>query len=183
MANVGGDISKLELNSNASKVPDQDSIGLYKDYSIEDLDNLYNNKNKIMRINIDSENTDLAALGLWMMNNQEAYLILRTDEEGTELLEEVKNKYPHLRNRYIAEIDDTKKHYLIQRSGYKNIILNTIDQEYADEEIIDFLKLYEFYGVIMDESRGETDLPKKLKEIGVKPYIEDKDSGELRLYK
>lgn len=183
LANVGGDISKLELNSNSPKVPNQDSIDLYEGYSMKDLDNLYNDKNKIIRMNIDSKNTDLAALGLWMMNNQEAYLILRTDEEGTELLEKVKDNYPQLRNRYIAEIDDTKKHFLIQRGGYKNIVLNIINQEYEDEEVIDFLNLYEHYAVIMDESRSQTDLPKKLEEIGVKPYIEDKDSGQLRLYK
>lgn len=180
---VHGDMTKLQLNNKSTIASEQETIDLYERYTTRDLNDLYNDKNKIVRVNVDNLSINLKSIEHWMWDNEEAYLILKTNEEDTKLLEKIKDEYPDLRHRYIAEIDDTKKHFLIERNGYKNIILNITNQEYEDKEIIDFLNLYKHYGVIMDDSRIKTGLPDKLNKIGVRAYVEDKDSGQLRLYK
>lgn len=180
---VHGDMTKLQLNNKSTIASEQETIDLYERYTTRDLNDLYNDKNKIVRVNVDKLSINLKSIEHWMRDNEEAHLILKTNEEDTKLLEKIKDEYPDLRHRYIAEIDDTKKHFLIERNGYKNIILNITNQEYEDEEIIDFLNLYKHYGVIMDDSRIKTGLPDKLNKIGVRAYVEDKDSGQLRLYK
>lgn len=173
-----GNIDNIKINTtNSLGVPSQDKIQTYENYTIEELDNNYSAINKIMRLYTDSKTTNIKELSTWMRNNKGAYMILTT-EESAESLEKIIVEYNDLRDRYIAEIDDFDKYFFVQRGGYKNIILNIINQSYTDEEIIDFLRMHSCYAVIMDKSREDTDLSNKLKDMGVRVYW-DRGTGVL----
>ncbi len=178
---VEWDMAKINLESQSDEVPEQRRIALYNDFEIEDLDKAYSRRKKLIRVKVD-KTTNLDKLKTWMEKNKEAYLILKTNEE-VEFLEKIKDDYPELRDRYISEIDDTKKHFRLQRKGYENIILNITEQDYTDKEILDFLNMHKHYGVIMDKARSKSDLPKKLDELKVKTYVKDERRKEIRLHK
>lgn len=177
----GVDPEQVEIGTNQiPELLDQKIIESYQKFTIEKLETSYNKGNKVIRIPINSSK-DLVSLNKWMTDHKDAYLIIRVVEKEALLVSNLK-KVKHLNSRYIVEIGDFKDHYLIHRGGYRNIILNIVDQDYTDEEIIDFLTMQIHYAVIMDETRAETELPKKLKELGVKVYILE-ESQELRLIK
>lgn len=175
----GVDPEQVEIGTiQIPELLEQEIIESYQKFTIDKLETSYNKGNKVIRIPV-GESTDLVALNKWMTDHKDAYLILRSTS-GEGILELNLKKAKHLNHRYIAEIAGFKEHYLIHRGGYRNIILNIIDLDYDDQEIVDFLTMQIHYAVIMDETRAETQLPKKLEEIGVKVYILG-ESDELRL--
>lgn len=173
-----GDIDKVDI-SKESDVPSQKNIKILQDYTVTDLNDLYDSGDKIIRIYID-EKTNLKELETWMNNHEDAYLILKSTEEGTELLEKIKDEYKELKDRYICEIDDFNKHFLVQRRGYKNIILDIRYKDYSEQEVLDFLNLHTHLGIIVDDiSEGfET----KLRDKGIRIYMEEGDALILRSF-
>lgn len=164
-----GDIKGVTINSTQTKIPKQKKIKTFENYSIKELTNSYFKGNKINRIYIDSK-TNLEELKNWMEKNEDVYLILKSTEEDTKLLEKIKDDYPKLRDRYIAEIDDFDEHFVVQRRGYKNIILDVSQKDYKNKEILDFLEMHRHFGVIIDESRETEEFMEELKDMGVRIY-------------
>lgn len=173
LANKDVDIENLNIAKNQD-IKAQKNIKSLRELTIQNLNKIYDENNQIIRIYID-ENTDLDELEAWMNDNPNAYLILHSKEEGTELLEKIKDQYKELKDRYIAEIDSFNDYFLIQRKGFKNIIIDLRDKGYTGEEILDFLNLNAHFAIIIEEKDTAKDFVTRLKEEGIRVYIEKED--------
>ena len=135
------------------------------------MDELYNEDDRIIRIYID-EDTDLDKLEKWMEVNPQAKLILNSKKDDTKLLEEVKDEYKELEDRYIAEIDDFNDYFKLHYQGFKNLILDIRDKDYTETEVLDFLNLNSHFAIITEKSAISKNFANKVKEKDVKIYIE-----------
>ena len=163
-----GDYSQLNIYLN-DEIPNQKKIRTFQNFKLEDLENSYNNGNVINRIVVDLD-TDFKQIEEWIMENDEAYLILKSKDDTNDILIMVKDEYPHLKDRFIAEIDDFDKLFLIQRRGFRNIILNISRKDYSKKEIQDFLNLYNPFGIVIDKEIYDTN------------FIKDLNQPKLRIY-
>lgn len=146
-----------------------------REFEIEDLDSEYGIRSKIIRVHIDRD-TDLDLLEAWMKENEDAYLILKSKENDIELLEKIKNEYKQLKGRYIAEIDDFNDYFLIQRKGFRNIIIDVRGKDYREEQIMDYLELHHHFGIIVEKDEIRKDFAEKLKNMGIRVYIERRNT-------
>lgn len=155
-------------------VPSKRKIKTLKEYKLEDLEKLYNKSERVIRLYIDDK-TNLKELANWMNKHQDAYLILKSTEEGTALLEKIKDEYADLKERYICEIDDFNDYFLVQRQGYKNIIINIRGKNYSEEEILDFVDLNNTFALIINPDMLGKKNVAKLKNKGIRGYIEERN--------
>lgn len=165
-----GDFSDYNISLN-NIVPEQSRIQSFEEYNFEDIQKSYNNGNYINRITID-EATDLDEMAKWMKENEMAFLILRTSDGSNKLLETIKDNYPSLRDRYIAEINDFDDLFLIQRRGFRNIILNITKSNYSGEQIRDFLNLYDHFGLIIKDDGSAQSLFELIDQPNIRFYKE-----------
>lgn len=166
-----GDIESLKISNTKSGALLQEKVETFKKYSLKKLNKSYKNNKKLNRIYV-SDSTDFEELKSWMNTHKDSYLILKSEKEGSDILEKIKEKYPNLRERYVAEISDFDQYFSIQTNGYKNIILDSTEKNYTEDEIIDFVTLHKHLGVIVKKNPSEK-LIKTLKDIGVNIYIAD----------
>jgi len=80
--------------------------------------------------------------------------------------------YPVLIDRCIVEIKNFRQYLTVTYRGFNKVILNPIQENYADEEILDFVTMHPHVGVILDKERAKTDLSKKLKKKGLSVYAD-----------
>lgn len=176
----GGSLDGLELDIQR-KIPNQKRIRTFRDYEIKNLEDRYNRGDKITRIYIDRE-SDLDELEDWMEIKEDAFLILKSKERGTGLLEDIKDEYKELRGRYISQIDDFDDYFLVQRNGFKNILIDTRKRAYTEGEIWDFVSLNKVFGLIAEKDEITKDFARKLEERGIRIYIEG-DSRQTLEYR
>lgn len=170
LLNEDEDIAELDRDGEQGSQT-QKYIESLEEFTINDLDELYNEDDRIIRIYID-EDTDLDKLEKWMKVNPQAKLILNSKKDGTKLLEEVKDEYKELEDRYIAEIDDFNDYFKLHYQGFKNLILDIRDKDYTETEVLDFLNLNSHFAIITEKSAISKDFANKLKEKDIKIYIE-----------
>ena len=91
----------------------------------------------------------------------------------------MKYAIPKSKSDFIVEINSFDEHYFITSHGYENLLLNIVGNEYTDKEILDFLKLYSLFGIILEEEMLDTDLVDKIKELGIDIYTEQDNSIEI----
>ena len=113
----------------------------------------------------------------WMMKHKDAYIVLRTTEKDKSIFLKIKDDYPNLRDRFIVEIDDFEDYLSVSNKAFKNILLNLSQNKYTKGIIMDFLDRNDIFGVIMNEQLSATSLPKKLKKMGIKTYVEGLDTN------
>ena len=99
-------------------------------------------------------------------------------KKDIENLELIRDTYPDLMGKYIAEVYDLNQYHYLQKNAYDHILLNTIGMDYTDEDIINFLDVREFDGVILGKRDKAVVLINDLKEKNKKVYIED-ENGNL----
>lgn len=169
-----------EKDSKHGKLPEQEVIHSLDELDIIEMNAIYNVENRIIRLNVD-RNTDLYKLERWMIEHPGAYLILHSEEGDMELLEEIKDDYKELRDRYIGEIGDVNDYFLIQRRGYKNLILDTRGKGYKEKELLDYLDLNEHFALIVEEKRIRKRLASKIRDRGIRVYVVG-ETGSLMEY-
>ena len=114
---------------------------------------------------------DLKDLSNWLENHKDAYIITDVKSENIKLLQLLEDDYPNIKNQIIPQIYSFDQYDKVKNLGYSNIILTLYKLEATDEEILNFCKETDLLAVTMYESKGFTDLPKKLSEIGIKSYV------------
>lgn len=112
----------------------------------------------------------------WMEKHPDVYIVLRTTEEKDSILVRVKDLYSDKLDRFIPEIEHFQHYFTTSYKGFRNILLNITKNEYTDEEVLDFINMHPHYGILMDNERAKTSLPKDLKDEGVKVFTEYKGS-------
>lgn len=178
-------------------VRNKEYIKKIKFNSEEDLVENYNQGHKIMAVDISmgseekvvltnnwdssNEKTEMTMedLASWKELYNDTHILFRTKEEDKEkLYEKIKYQHPKARTEDIVEIKKFSEHYFITSYGYENILLNIVDEDYTDDEILDFLKVHQLFGIILDEERTKTDLVNKVKELGIDIYMENEEAIE-----
>ena len=128
----------------------------------------------------DEEPIPIEELTTWVNTYADAHILFRSEEENSALLyEKMKYAIPKSKSDFIVEINSFDEHYFITSHGYENLLLNIVGNEYTDKEILDFLKLYSLFGIILEEEMLDTDLVDKIKELGIDIYTEQDNSIEI----
>lgn len=110
-------------------------------------------------------------LANWMRDHLDAYIITTIKEDNVKALKHIKDNYPDIKDRIIPQIRYTGEYYPVLAQKYRKIIFNLSLGKYTDEEILDFMNLYEHFAVAMPIDKAKGDFPKKLKERGVRSYV------------
>jgi len=108
----------------------------------------------------------------WMDKHKDAYIILRHGEVDNKVFVNTFKNYPVLIDRCIVEIKNFRQYLTVTYRGFNKVILNPIQENYTDEEILDFVTMHPHVGVILDKERAKTDLSKKLKKKGLSVYAD-----------
>lgn len=185
------DFGQIQVND----IEDKEYIQKLSVNTIEELTHAYYKGNKIISIDIDliggedtqtivlandEEEIPIEDLAVWVDTYSDAHILFRTAQEDKEVLyEKMKYAIPKSKADFIIEINSFDEHYFITAHGYENLLLNIVGNEYTDEEILDFLKLYSLFGIILDQEMLDTDLVDKINQLGIDIYIEYHDSIEI----
>lgn len=108
----------------------------------------------------------------WMDKHKDAYIILRHGEVDNKVFVNAFKNYPVLIDRCIVEIKNFRQYLTVTYRGFNKVILNPMEENYTDEEILDFVTMHPHVGVILDKERAKTDLSKKLKKKGLSVYVD-----------
>ena len=158
-----GDIDFSILN--AHSIPNKDYIAYIETNSKEELSKYYDKGFRIFAVDLKRSKDDELILGKeqaemtmkdlesWMEEYGDTYVVLRTTEEGDQLLMKVKNEYPYLRNRLIPEIRNFEHFFTLSFRGFKNIILDIRENQYTEKEVLDFLQMHPYFGVLINEQQ------------------------------
>lgn len=122
----------------------------------------------------------LEDLAEWLYEHRDVYIVTDIKGNNTEGLKIIKERYPDLITQFIPQVYRIEQYFLVQNLGYENIILTLYASNYTDEEIIDFVKLFDVFAITMPVSRSRTELPRKLKDENVFVYAHTINNNELR---
>ncbi|MBU5427934.1 sulfatase-like hydrolase/transferase [Tissierella pigra] len=162
--------------------------------SIEDLEEDYNKGYRLLALTLEWEDEDtiiiknntskitMADLAKWVRKKEDVYIVLRTMEENEDIFVKLKEEYEEFRYRFIPEIKYFDHYIPVSYMGFRNVILDISSGDYNENEIIDFLRRYPNFGVTMSEPQLQSDLVKKIRELGVNPYL-DSITNERELKK
>jgi len=123
---------------------------------------------------------DIEHLADWMRKHEDVYIVTDIREENPRALRYINNNYPDIKERIIPQIYSMDEYNAVKVPKYKNIILNLGLSNYTDQQVVDFMKLYKHFAVIMPKDRGMSLLPKKLKIVGVPSYVFQVNERSLR---
>lgn len=126
-----------------------------------------------------SDGTDVYELAKFMVEHKDVYAILRTSEKDESVFLKIKDLYPHLRDRFIVEMTDFEDHANLTMRAYKNIMLNLTENQYTEEEVIEFLNRSPLLGVILNKDSANESFVKTLKNMNALVYIDNNDCLKL----
>lgn len=189
------DFGQITVN----RIQNKEYIQKINNNTIEELTASYNNKNKIIAVDIsltededkeleeqkiilvnDHQPIPIEELADWTNLYNDAHILFRSESENKDtLFYKMKYAIPKSQRDFIIEINSFDEHYFITAHGYENLLLNTVGNDYTDQEILDFLKVHSLFGIILEEERLQTDLVENIKELGTDVYIEKEDSIEM----
>ena len=162
--------------------------------TIKDLEKLKKKGIKAARITLDleekpvSEYDELALFGKekftiladWLKENPDFYVLARVENEENvrKIFNDIGVKHKEIVPQVVAEISDIS--FYQSMNGRKFQVLLDTRQEMKDEVIMDIINRYNIEYVAMEERKGKTVLPKKLKENSVTSYIYNVESEKLQ---
>lgn len=123
---------------------------------------------------------DIEHLADWMREHEDVYIVTDIREENPRALRYIDKNFPDIKERIIPQIYSMGEYNAVKVPKYKNIILNLGLSNYTDQQVVDFMKLYKHFAVIMPKDRGMSLLPKKLKIVGVPSYVFQVNERSLR---
>ncbi|WMM24342.1 sulfatase-like hydrolase/transferase [Tissierella sp. MB52-C2] len=153
--------------------------------SIEDLEEDYNKGYRLLAVTLEWEDEQkiiiknniskmtIADLAKWAREKEDVYIVLRTMEEDEDIFVKLKEEYEEFRYRFIPEIKYFYHYIPVSYMGFKNVILDIRSENYNENEIIDFLNRYPHFGVTIAEFQLQSDLVKKISELGVNSYLDN----------
>lgn len=106
----------------------------------------------------------------WFVDHPDAYLVTDIKGNNIEGLRILKERHPDLAERTIPQIYQLSEYQAVKDLGYDNIILTLYIIRSTDDEIVEFARDNHLFGVTMPDFKAQTDLPYRLKELGVYVY-------------
>lgn len=113
----------------------------------------------------------LAELAQWLREHPDAYIVTDIKNDNLKALELIRKECPDVQRQFIPQIYNFSEYVPAEFMGYDQIILTLYRfSNAADEQILDFANLHSLLAVTMPAARGQTELPRRLKEQGVFVY-------------
>ena len=109
-------------------------------------------------------------LAEWLKKNKGVNIVTDVKVDNVKALKLISNRYPRLRNRFVAQIYSFKEYEKVKNLGYSNIILTLYASNYTDEEVVEFTRNHDLFAVTMPESTAKTQLPYLLEKENVFTY-------------
>jgi lipoteichoic acid synthase len=163
------------------EIQNKDTIGFQANTKAK-LDEYY--KKGIRLMEIDLEWTDdeklivncdngmtIEELEQWMKDHIDAYIITDMVGDTSDAMKYIKYNLKEVKERFIPQVKDMEEYYLVYTKGFKNIIFKIPDDKYTDKEILEFVKLYDHFGVAISEYRANRGFLRKLQKQGLTTYI------------
>ncbi|WP_025640562.1 sulfatase-like hydrolase/transferase [Schnuerera ultunensis] len=183
------DLAQLE----GENIPDDKLIIKCYDNPLEQLRKSYEKGSRLLAVELHFRGNeeillkgqqDMEDLVNWMEKHEEAYVILRSNEEDESIFLKVKEDCPTLKDRFIVEMTKFEQYNKLSNKAFKNIMLNISKGNYSRKEIMDFLKRHPLAGVIMDKKSAKKSFIKGLKNLNIPVYLDGVDKGlNTRRYK
>lgn len=177
---------KVDLDSlTTSNLPNENILKCYNEPMKQLEDNILKG-NKILSVQVQwsednervilNDGTDFNDLTRWMVENEGVYIHLKSNEEDLSALLRIRDNYPTLMKRLIPEMTDFKQHIDLSNKAYENIILNLTEEQYTEEETIEFLNRTPLAGVIINKDKEDSSLTEALKNMKIPVYIQEENS-------
>lgn len=108
----------------------------------------------------------------------EMYLITDTKVDNKSVLNYIVTNHPNMMNRIIPQVYSQDEYIYAKNLGFKKIIYTLYKSSDTLEEIVEFCKEYNPYAITMNKDWANSELPKKLDEIGIYTYAHTIDNLE-----
>ena len=109
-------------------------------------------------------------LANWLENNYGVYIVTDIKESNVQALKFIKDKYPHLIDRFVPQVYSFEEYKPVREMGYDNIIFTMYASNYGDKEILDFSRSHKLFAVTMPIYNAKTNLAWFLKNQGIYTY-------------
>ena len=104
----------------------------------------------------------------WLQDNPQGRIVTDIKKRNIEALEFIANYYPHLKNRFVPQVYKPIEYFHAKYLGYNDVIWTLYKFRKSDEEILEYLKIMDLYGLTMPKNmayRGLASIAQK--ETGV----------------
>ncbi len=118
----------------------------------------FKEKPKVMDLTL----MDLDDLISWLKNHKDVYIITDTEDDNERVLGHIKEKYPKYIKRFIPQIYKFDQYEKVKKLGYEDIIFTLYLCNNPDDEIVEFVKNHDLYGVTIERTRAYGDLTEKI---------------------
>lgn len=115
-------------------------------------------------------NLTLGDLAEWIKQHPDVFIITDVKRDNIQALTRIREKFPELVRNFIPQIYHFYEYFSVQDLGYKHIILTLYVAAYSDEAVLKFAKKCQIAAVTMSVNRALTELPRKLKRLGIPTY-------------
>lgn len=171
-------------NLREKNIPDNKYIIRCYDNPLEELSKNYKEGHRLMAVKLkfnDEKEAVLVSghkiedLARWMDEHEDAYLILKTDEWDKGIFLSVKDQYPNIKNRLIAEQAKFEEYNRLSNKAFENIFFNATKGNYTKEEILDFLKRNPVTGIIINAEYLDDSFIEEIKNLEISVYLDGVD--------
>lgn len=114
---------------------------------------------------------DLDDVANFLKTTPDSFIVTDVKEDNLRLLEYISSRHGVIKNRFIPQIYSLEEYNLVRGLGYDKIILTLYKRTRTDEEILNFARSNQLYGVTMHYEAAYGDLARDLAAIGKKVYV------------
>ena len=114
---------------------------------------------------------DIGDVANWLAHKPDPFIITDIKDDNIGILKYISENYPAVKPRFIPQIYSLDEYEAVKALGYDKIILTLYKSVHTEEEIVQFATTHKLYGVTMHHENAYSDLPKRLKELGLRVYI------------
>lgn len=163
------------------EIQNKNTIGFAADTKAK-LDEYYEDGLRLMEVDLEwttderlivncDNGMTVEELEQWMEDHTDAYIITDMVGDNSKAMKYIKYNLKEVKTRFIPQVKDMEEYYLVYTKGFKNIIFKIPDDKYTDKEILEFVKLYDHFGIAISEYRANRGLLRKLQKQGLTTYI------------
>lgn len=138
----------------------------------------YNPKKKFSKSEFDSFKSrhgytqmDVSKVLEWLRNHGDAKIITDVKEENLKVLKQISLMDPYILDRVIPQIYKFEEYEKVKELGFKNIVLTLYMSNYSSEQLIEFAKNNELFGITMSLKKYENGVGKSLIDSGVNVFV------------
>lgn len=125
---------------------------------------------KNLRMTNGMTNLSLDELAGWIKRHPDVFIITDVKHDNIRALTKIREDFPELVRNFIPQIYHFSEYSPVHDLGYQHIIITLYVGAYSDGPLLKFARKYPLAAVTMPIGRALTDLPAKLRKLGVPTY-------------